>query len=505
MRCGNSRVAAPVSQADDDCLSGRGCLAALVGDMGRMTDAELVTASRKGERAAFGALIERYQGVVCAVSYSRTGDRALSEDVAQETFIAAWRQLDRLRETVKLRSWLCGIARNLARKARRKTDRELPLPFEGQMIPASDSPFDAVSDAQSERVVREALSRVPETYREPLILFYCEGLTTREIAEALDISEAAAQQRLSRGRQYLADGVTDLVERALRGQRNRRSLVAAVLAALPVIPSPADASPSSHGGHMFKLALVAAGLAVTGTTAYLVDQHRSSSSEALITAPAPTEVATAPKVAVVTPRAPGAIPPIIPRKQPQLAAQSEHEPPERPLVDRATLTRLGLDRGPARGPRDAPVTIVMFTDAMCKYCSNVLGTIDQVWDEFPGKLRLVVKQFPVHKEAVLAAEASLAAAAQDRYWEFHEQMFANPDDLGREGLIEDARRAGLDVAAFRTALDNHTFAAALAAEQDAAKQIEISGTPSFLINGKHFVGAQPVEAMRAEITAALAP
>ncbi|MBA3461809.1 MAG: sigma-70 family RNA polymerase sigma factor [Deltaproteobacteria bacterium] len=461
-----------------------------------------MTASRKGERAAFGALIERYQGVVCAVSYSRTGDRTLSEDVAQETFIAAWRQLDRLRETVKLRSWLCGIARNLARKARRKSDRELPLPLEGELIATGDSPFDAVSDAQSERVVREALSRVPETYREPLILFYCEGLTSREIADALDISEAAAQQRLSRGRQYLAEGVTDLVERALRGQRNRRSLVAAVLAALPVIPSPADASTSSHGGHMFKLALVAAGLAVTGTTAYLVDQHRSASTpEASLTTPAVP--VTTPKVAEVSPRAPGAIPPIVPRKQPQLAVQSSDEPPEQPTVDRATLQRLGLDRGPSRGPRDAPVTIVMFTDAMCKYCSNVLGTIDQVWDEFPGKLRLVVKQFPVHKEAVLAAEASLAAAAQDRYWEFHEQMFANPDDLGRDALVEDARRAGLDVAAFRTALDNHTFAAALAAEQAAAKEIDISATPSFLINGKHFIGARPVEAMREEITAAL--
>ena len=74
--------------------------------MGRITgtDRELVLASRRGETAAFGALIERYQGVVCAVTYSRTGDRSLSEDVAQEAFIAAWRQLDRLRDSVKLRS-----------------------------------------------------------------------------------------------------------------------------------------------------------------------------------------------------------------------------------------------------------------------------------------------------------------------------------------------------------------------------------------------------------------
>src|SRR5882762_3247195 len=88
------------------------------------TDAELVAASRRGERDAFGHLVTRYQDVVCAVSFSSTGDWSLSEDVAQDTFLAAWRQLDQLRETVRLRSWLCGIARNLARKARKRTDRE---------------------------------------------------------------------------------------------------------------------------------------------------------------------------------------------------------------------------------------------------------------------------------------------------------------------------------------------------------------------------------------------
>ena len=76
---------------------------AQVFDMGQ-SDAELLEASRRGERDAFGALIERYQGVVCAVSYSRTGDHALSEDVAQDTFIAAWHQLGQLREPGRLRA-----------------------------------------------------------------------------------------------------------------------------------------------------------------------------------------------------------------------------------------------------------------------------------------------------------------------------------------------------------------------------------------------------------------
>ncbi|MEO7094049.1 MAG: sigma-70 family RNA polymerase sigma factor, partial [Polyangiales bacterium] len=478
---------------------------ALVFDMGQMTDAELVAASRRGERAAFGALVERYQGVVCAVSYSRTGDRALSEDVAQETFIAAWRHLDRLRETVKLRSWLCGIARNLAGKARKRSDRETA--FEGELV-ADGNPFDSACDAESERLMREAMSRVPETYREPLLLHYSEGLSVREIADALELSEAAVMQRLSRGRQYLAAGVTDLVERALRAQRTRRSLVAAVLAGLPLaIPSPAEASTSSSGGHMLKLALIAAGIAVTGTTAVIVNHARSSSSPTAEVAPttavaaAPNAVPTTPPWGAPTPARPAHV--HQPTAQPALAVSNEPALP--PPVDRTTLRRLALDRGPTRGPADAPVTIVMFTDAMCPYCSTVLATIDEVWDEFPGKLRLVVKQFPVHTQAVLAAEASLAADAQGKYWQFHDQMFASPDDLGHDALIEDARRAGMDVAAFTAALDSHSYAEALAAEQAAAKEIEISATPSFLINGQHFIGARPAADMRAAIVAALAP
>lgn len=257
---------------------------------------------------------------------------------------------------------------------------------------------------------------------------------------------------------------------------------------------------------MLKLALVAAGLAVTGTTAIIVNHARSSSpsGEAAITATAPAAAPAA------VPSTPPWGPPVakaahahLPPTQPALAVPVEPALP--PPVDPSTLHRLAMDRGPSRGPADAPVTIVMFTDAMCPYCGRVLATIDEVWDEFPGKLRLVVKQFPVHSQAVLAAEASLAAAAQDKYWPFHDQMFANPDDLGHDALIEDARRAGLDVATFTTALDNHTYADALAAEQAAAKEIDISATPSFLINGQHFIGARPAADMRAAIVAALVP
>jgi RNA polymerase sigma factor (sigma-70 family) len=233
-------------------------------------DSDLVEASRRGELDAFGRLVARYQDVVCAVSYSSTGDRALSEDVAQETFVAAWRQIDRARPAT-LRQWLCGIARNLGRKARRKTRRETPL--EDEMHAAATTPFDDLARADAERVVREALARVPENYREVLVLYYRENQSIRDVATTLGLGEDAVTQRLSRGRRYLADSVTALVERSLRDTRSRRDLVACVLAAIAALAIPArvEASPSpAKGSTMLKLGLAASAIAVVGTTAYLL-------------------------------------------------------------------------------------------------------------------------------------------------------------------------------------------------------------------------------------------
>ena len=92
--------------------------------LAEVDDADLVAQSVAGSREAFGQIVARYQGPVCAVAYSATGSLALSEDVAQETFLIAWRQLRELREVTRLRSWLCGIARIQAANVRRREKRE---------------------------------------------------------------------------------------------------------------------------------------------------------------------------------------------------------------------------------------------------------------------------------------------------------------------------------------------------------------------------------------------
>jgi RNA polymerase sigma factor (sigma-70 family) len=469
------------------------------------SDAELLAATRRGERAAFGTLVERYQGVVCAVTYSSTGDRALSEDVAQDTFLAAWRQLDQLREVGRLRAWLCGIARNLARKARRKTSREALV--EPATEPVSDAdPFERVSEHESEALVRSALDRVPEAYREVLVLYYREQRSVREVAAALELSEAAALQRLSRGRQYLAEGVANLVERSLRGALPRKSLVPGVLAALPplVASSHADATPSSHGVPMLKIALFAAAVAAAGTTAVVV---HSSSSEApsassshpqvpaLVVAAKPTPVPVVPSVASAAPSGAAAV-----------AAPASAEVPAAeslPRLDAATIARTRLYDGPSQGPADAPVTVVVFSDMQCKYCGDALGNLDQLQEDFSGKLRIVVKQMPVHKTAELAAEAALAAEAQGKFWELHDLMMAQQEDLSLPVLLAMGKQAGLDVAALRKDLTAHTYAKAVDADLATAKELELDGTPAFVINGARVVGNRPIAQLRSLVSEAL--
>src|ERR1041385_3584251 len=95
-----------------------------VASMAIPTDTELVARSLVGNSEAFGQIVARYQSLICSLAYSATGSLGQSEDLAQETFITAWKHLGRLRERNKLRAWLCGIARNRINSSLRRDGRE---------------------------------------------------------------------------------------------------------------------------------------------------------------------------------------------------------------------------------------------------------------------------------------------------------------------------------------------------------------------------------------------
>ena len=253
------------------------------------TDTELLEASRRGDRAAFGKIVERYQRVVRAVAFSSARDRVLGDDVAQDTFVTAWRRLGSLRDAERLPAWLCGIARNLARAARRHRGREALI--DGAAIVSTTTPFDTISEREDEEVVAAALARVPETYREPLVLYYYDERSVADVARALGISQDATHQRLSRGRQYLANDVA-VVERTLERARPSRDLVAAVAAAIVFVAVVPHVEASTiKGSTMLKLGALAAAVAAIAGTGYLV--NRSSAAPAAATTSQPTVTASA--------------------------------------------------------------------------------------------------------------------------------------------------------------------------------------------------------------------
>lgn len=255
---------------------------------------------------------------------------------------------------------------------------------------------------------------------------------------------------------------------------------------------------------MLKLGIAAAVFAAVGTTAMVVAPWSDSEAPAkqVATAVAPAVAAKPVTPAPAPAPAPRASAPVLPAGALAPAAIEDEEPPR--LIGKDTIKKLELDKGPSRGPANAPVTIVLFQDLLCTYCGKALATIDEIWDEYPGKLRIVVKQLPVHTQARLAAEASLAADAQGKFWELHDVMIANQDDLSRDAILGYAQQAGLDVGKMTKALDQHTYQKALETEMDAAKEIGVQATPTFLINGEEIRGAMPAEAFRKVIDEALA-
>ncbi len=204
-----------------------------------MSDMDLVAESVSGNREAFGQIVSKYQNLICSLAYSATGNLNQSEDLAQETFLTAWKQLGNLREPPKLRAWLCGIARNLIHNALRRQGRE-PA-HNAETLEAVDEspgterlPVEHAISNEEQVILWRSLERIPEIYREPLVLFYREQQSVDAVARSLDLSEDAVKQRLSRGRKLLHEEIAEFVEGALRQSAPDQAFANAVLSAIPM-------------------------------------------------------------------------------------------------------------------------------------------------------------------------------------------------------------------------------------------------------------------------------
>ncbi|MGO8680054.1 MAG: RNA polymerase sigma factor [Limisphaerales bacterium] len=249
-------------------------------------DAELVAQTLRGSRDAFGQIVARYQTLICSLAYSATGSLTQSEDLSQETFVTAWKQLAELREPGKLRAWLCGIVRNLTRRTLRGQEREPAHAAESldiaQESPAPEPhPLEQAISREEEAILWRSLERIPETYREPLILFYREHESVERVAQVLDLSEDAVRQRLARGRKLLHEKVMAFVEGALRQTAPGQSFAGTVLAALPLsvggvatagVGAAKGTAAAKSGGLLFLLSLPFIGVLITMLGAGVVVQ-----------------------------------------------------------------------------------------------------------------------------------------------------------------------------------------------------------------------------------------
>jgi len=166
---------------------------------------------------------------------------------------------------------------------------------------------------------------------------------------------------------------------------------------------------------------------------------------------------------------------------------------KRPAIFRVEVNIAGA---PFKGSAAAPVTVVKFEDFHCPFCKEAQRTIAQILERYPDRVKLVHKDYPIdelHPAARAGHLAARCAAEQGQFWSYHDALFANAPKTAPEELRSYAKAAGLDVTSFDQCVSAGRYAAPVQKDIDEAKQLGVSGTPAFFINGRLLVGAQPLE------------
>jgi protein-disulfide isomerase len=190
----------------------------------------------------------------------------------------------------------------------------------------------------------------------------------------------------------------------------------------------------------------------------------------------------------------------------ETAAQAPAAAPAGPETDPNKVYALTAGNAPAFGPAGARVTILHYIDYQCPFCIRVAPTLGRLLAQYPKDVRLVVKMhpLPMHANAMLAAEAALAAQAQGKFGGMHEKLIASGTGLSRERIMQIATELGLDLPRFTKDLDGHVHKAAIEAQSREVEAIGATGTPASFVNGRFIDGAQPYEAFQQKVDEELA-
>lgn len=158
----------------------------------------------------------------------------------------------------------------------------------------------------------------------------------------------------------------------------------------------------------------------------------------------------------------------------------------RPQIDPNKVYDLPVGKSPVKGPAEATVTMVEFSDFQCPFCARSTPLIDQVIQAYPKELKFVYKEFPLpmHPNAMPASRAAVAAQRQGKYWEMHDKLFANQQALQPDNFKQYAQELGLDVAKFEQDMNSPDVQGQIAEDMQLARQSAVSGTPTLFLNGK---------------------
>jgi protein-disulfide isomerase len=173
----------------------------------------------------------------------------------------------------------------------------------------------------------------------------------------------------------------------------------------------------------------------------------------------------------------------------------------------AARVTVATDKGFVRGAKDAPVTIVEFSDFQCPFCKNATLTVKQVVEKYSGKVKWVFRDFPIaglHPAAPKAHEAARCAAEQGKFWEYHDLLFEKSPRQAPDELKQYAKDLKLDAASFVQCLDSGKHEAEVNRDIQDGARLGVTGTPTFFINGRQLVGAQPSTAFQKIIDSELA-
>ncbi|MHC4545472.1 MAG: RNA polymerase sigma factor, partial [Planctomycetota bacterium] len=217
----------------------------------------------KGNSQAFEEIVAKYQELVCAITFSGVTDVQQSEELAHQTFINAWKNLSQLKDLAKFSPWLRTIARNNIRNFFNKNQRDIIAKTKAMenindTAAADAGPLESAIKKEHEKLVSDAIRRIPEQYREPLVLYYRQQQSVKQVALSLDLSQDVVKQRLQRGRKMIKEQLSSIVEETLSATGPKKAFTTAVIASIAGI--------TVKGTSVAAAAGIAAGMSKTGTT-----------------------------------------------------------------------------------------------------------------------------------------------------------------------------------------------------------------------------------------------